>query len=159
YTQRYVGWGTHFIDYDNDGKLDLAIVNGHVNKTIEMMRYGVSYKEPPLLLHNDGHGMLSDVHETAGQAFNTRYDARGLAVGDFDNDGYEDLLFPCLTDTPVLLRNSGAQRNAWIGFELVGTRSNRDAIGAKLILRAGTERFVRWITGGSSYLSSSDKRV
>lgn len=159
YTQKYVGWGTHFIDYDNDGKLDLAIVNGHVNKTIEMMRYGVSYKELPLLLHNDGRGVLSDMHETAGQAFNTNYDARGLAVGDFDNDGYVDLVFTCLTGSPVLLRNTAAQRNAWIGFELVGTRSNRDAIGAKLTLGAGTQRSVRWIAGGSSYLSSSDKRI
>jgi hypothetical protein len=159
YTQSYVGWGTHFIDYDNDGNLDLAIVNGHVNKSIEMMRYGVSYKEPPLLLHNDGHGVLRDVHETAGQAFNTRYDARGLAVGDFDNDGYEDLVFTCLTGSPVLLRNTGPRKNAWIGFQLVGTKSNRDAIGATLTLRAGARRFVRWITGGSSYLSSNDKRV
>jgi len=159
YTQNYVGWGTHFIDYDDDGKLDLVIVNGHVNKTIEMMRYGVSYKEPLLLLHNDGHGLLTDVHETAGQAFSTTYDARGLAVGDFDNDGYEDLILTRLTDSPVLLRNTGPQRNAWLGLQLVGTRSNRDAIGAKLTLRAGNQRFVRWITGGSSYLSSSDKRV
>ena len=70
-----------------------------------------------------------------------------------------DLIFTCLADSPVLLRNNTGQGNAWIGFELVGSKSNRDGIGARLTLRAGTQRSVRWITGGSSYLSSSDKRV
>jgi len=159
YTRKFVGWGTHFIDYDNDGHLDLMIVNGHINPVIELSRTDVSYKEPPLLLRNNGKAVFENMKARAGPVFNTHYDARGLAVGDFDNDGDLDVVFTCLKDRPVLLRNNVGQDNPWIGIELVGTKSNRDAIGAKLQLRTGGHQLVRWINGGSSYLSSHDKRV
>ncbi|HEV2492795.1 MAG TPA: CRTAC1 family protein [Terriglobia bacterium] len=159
YTRKFVGWGTHFIDYDNDGHLDLMIVNGHINPVIELSRTDVSYKEPPLLLRNNGKAVFENMKGFAGPAFIANYDARGLAVGDFDNDGDLDVVFTCLKDRPVLLRNNVGQDNPWIGFELVGTKSNRDAIGGKLRLRTGGRELVRWITGGSSYLSSQDKRV
>lgn len=100
------------------------------------------------------------MHESAGPAFQKTYDARGLAVGDYDNDGDADVIFTCLQDRPVLLRNNIGQENAWLGLELEGTLSNRDAIGAKLtLLRQGEAPLVRWITGGSSIFSSQDKRV
>jgi len=158
-TKAYVGWGTHFIDYDNDGNLDLIIVNGHINRIIEMTRRDVAYKEPPLLLRNIGKGVFQNIEDQAGAAFRRGYDARGLAVGDIDNDGDADVVFTCLEDKPVLLRNNVGQGHPWIGFELVGTKSNRDAIGAKISVRFGERKLVRWITGGSSYLSSHDKRV
>ena len=158
YSKSDVGWGVKFLDYDNDGNLDLAIANGHVNQTVEMTRGDVKYREPPLLLHNNGKGIFQNVAAEAGKVFNSSYSARGLAVGDFDNDGAPDVVFTTLNGPPVLLHN-GSHGNDWIGFDLEGTASNRDAIGAKITVSSGDRRMVRWITGGSSYLSSPDKRV
>jgi hypothetical protein len=158
-TMQYVGWGTHFLDYDNDGVMDLMIVTGHVNKIVGLTRGNVTYKELPLLLRNNGQGVFRNIAESAGPVFHTQYDARGLAVGDYDNDGDTDAIFVCLQGRPVLLRNNVGQDNAWIGLQLVGTRSNRDAIGSKLTLRSGNRKLVRWITGGASIFSSHDHRV
>ena len=135
------------------------LVNGHINQVIESTRADVKYKEPPLLLRNDGRGTFQNLGEAAGTAFGSSYVARGLAVGDFDNDGDPDVVFTTLNGAPVLLRNNVGQSNNWIGFKLQGTRSNRDAIGAKITVFSGNRRIVRWITGGSSYLSSNDQRV
>jgi enediyne biosynthesis protein E4 len=159
YTRADVGWGTRFLDYDNSGRLGLLIVNGHISQVIGMVRRDVTYRERPLLLSNNGRAVFEDVGERAGSAFSRGYDARGLALGDFDNDGGADAIFTRLKNSPVLLRNNVAHENSWIGFELTGTTSNRDAIGAKLTLQSGERRMVRWITGGASYLSSQDKRV
>jgi hypothetical protein len=158
-TQSFVGWGTHFLDYDNDGNLDLMIVNGHINDMIERTRHDIAYREPPLLLGNNADGGFQDVSNLAGPVFHRKLRARGLAVGDFDNDGRTDVIFTCLNDSPVLLHNTWKQSGAWIGLQLQGTRSNRDAIGAKIVVQAGSRRLVRWIEGGGSYLSSHDKRV
>ena len=158
-TRTFVGWGTHFIDYDNDGNLDLLIVNGHINDVIEKTRRDVSYREPPLLLRNSGGGVFRNMEKLAGPLFQQKFRARGLAVGDVDNDGRLDVIFTCLNDVPVLLRNTAPQENSWIGLELEGTRSNRDAIGAKVALGSGEKKLVRWITSGASYLSSHDKRL
>ncbi len=159
YSKSYVGWGTKFIDYDNDGNLDLVIANGHINQVVETTRRDVKYREPPLLLHNDGKAVFQNTGQRAGLAFNSRYSARGLAIGDFDNDGDSDVVFTCLNGRPVILRNNVGQDNPWVGFEFQGTKSNRDAIGAKITVFSGKRRIVRWTAGGSSYLSSHDKRV
>jgi hypothetical protein len=159
YTKADVGWGVHFVDYDNDGSLDLVIVNGHLNQVVELARGDVKYKEPPLLLRNNGHAVFENMQGEAGSAFRAGYNGRGLAVGDFDNDGATDLVFTALNQRPVLLHNNVGARNPWIGFQLVGMKSNRDAIGARLTLRSRERKLVRWIAGGSSYLSSHDKRV
>jgi enediyne biosynthesis protein E4 len=159
YSKSYVGWGTKFIDYDNDGNLDLMIVNGHINQTIETTREDVRYREPPLLLYNDGKAVFQNMAAEAGVAFKSGYSARGLAVGDFDNDGDLDLVFTCLQGRPVLLRNNVGQARSWIGLDLQGTKSNRDAIGSRITVSSGKRRIVRWITAGSSYLSSHDRRV
>jgi hypothetical protein len=159
YTRPDVGWGTHFIDYDNDGNLDLLIVNGHINQVIESTRVDVKYREPPLLLHNEGNGTFRNMREQAGPVFLSGYLARGLAVGDFDNDGGVDAVFTRLDDTPVFLHNNVGQNHPWVGFQLQGTKSNRDAIGAKITIDTGKNKLVRWITAGGSYLSSHDKRV
>lgn len=154
-----VGWGVHFIDFDNDGFLDLMTVNGHVIEVIETLQPQVKYKEKPLLLRNVGNATFEDASAKAGPAFSRGYLARGLAIGDWDNDGAADAVFTSVGEVPVLLRNNAGQKNSWIGVRLVGTKSNRDAIGAKLTLNAAGKKFVRWVTGGSSYLSSHDKRV
>jgi hypothetical protein len=87
FTKSYVGWGTKFLDYDNDGSLDLMLINGHVNEVIESMSSDVKYKEPPLLLRNTGSGTLQNMREFAGATFLSTFVGRGLAIGDFDNDG------------------------------------------------------------------------
>ena len=159
YSRNYVGWGAKFIDYDNDSNLDLVIANGHINQVIETTRENVKYREPPLLLHNVGNSIFRDARREAGATFNSAYSARGLAVGDFDNDGSPDIVFTTLNGPPLLLRNNIGHDNDWIGFELQGTKSNRDAIGARIAVFYDKRQVVRWITGGSSYLSSHDKRV
>jgi len=158
-TKSYVGWGVKFLDFDNDGNLDLMFINGHINQAIETTRGDVSYKQPPLLLRNMSNGIFQSTVDRAGPAFNSAYLGRGLAAGDFDNDGDLDVAFTRLDGTPVLLRNNVGQQNSWIGFELLGTSSNRDAIGAKITVTSSSRRLVRWVTGGSSYLSAHDKRV
>ena len=158
-TRLYVGWGVRFIDYDNDSDLDLLIVNGHVNETIELTRKDVTYREPLLLLANNGKGILQNMKDIAGPTFRTKYAARGMAVGDFDNDGDIDIAFVCLNNHPVLLRNNVGQDNPWVGFKLEGTKSNRDSIGAKVTVRLGKRPLSRWVKAGSSFLASHDKRV
>ena len=112
-----------------------------------------------MLLANNGQGVFRDMKDTAGLAFRSRHLGRGLAVGDYDNDGGVDVVFTRLDDTPVLLHNNVGREKHWIGIELQGTKSNRDAIGARLTLTTGGRKLVRWITGGASYLSSHDRRV
>ena len=158
-TFSFVGWGAHFLDFDNDGSLDLVFVNGHLNPVIEKTRVDVRYQEPPMLLANNGKGVFRDIKDWAGPVFRTRYLGRGLAVGDYDNDGGLDVVFTRLNDTPVLLHNNVGHEKTWIGIELDGTKSNHDAIGARLTLTAGSRKLTRWITGGASYLSSHDHRV
>ena len=99
------------------------------------------------------------MREQAGPAFQSGQIARGLAIGDFDNDGGIDAVFTRLNGKPVLLHNNVGQKHNWVGFELQGRKSNRDAIGAKITVEVGKRKLVRWITGGASYLSSHDKRV
>ena len=158
-TRSFVGWGAHFLDFNNDGNLDLVFVNGHLNPVIEKTRVDVLYEEPPMLLANNGNGVFHDMKDSAGPVFRTRYLGRGLAVGDYDNDGGVDVVFTRLNDMPVLLHNNVGHEKTWIGVELEGTKSNHDAIGARLTLTAGSRKLTRWITGGASYLSSHDRRV
>ncbi|MGH9326123.1 MAG: CRTAC1 family protein [Terriglobia bacterium] len=158
-TWRDVGWGVHFLDYDNDGVLDLIIANGHIEHWIHEAQPAVTYREPLLLLRNNGRAVFENAKATAGPAFSKRYPARGLAVGDFNNDGGLDAAIVCLNERPVLLRNNVGHKSRWIGFDLQGTRSNRDAIGAKLSLQVGNTTLVRWLTGGASFLASHDRRV
>ena len=154
-----VAWGVHFVDFDNDGLLDLMLVTGHVNEVVESLQPQVKYKERPLLLRNRGNGQFENVTVSAGPAFSKSYLARGLAIADWDNNGAADAIFTCIADSPVLLRNNVGERKSWVGILLIGKKSNRDAIGARLTLRVADRKLVRWVTGGSSYLSSHDKRV
>ncbi|MCY4188898.1 MAG: CRTAC1 family protein, partial [Bryobacterales bacterium] len=159
HTRDYVGWGVRLLDYDNDGDLDLMIANGHVNQMIERTRQDVTYAEAPLLLGNDGRGVFENLGARAGPPFEQRHVARGLATADIDNDGDLDAAFIRLRERPLLLRNTVGQDAAWIGAELRGVASNRDAIGARVVLHANGGRQVRWVLGGGGFLSSHDRRV
>jgi len=152
------GWGLKFFDYNNDGNVDLLLSNGHPDTTIDKHQQGVHYFEPMLLFENNGTSW-KNVSAQSGIVFSKSIAGRGLALGDFDNDGAVDVLVAVNNGPPVLLRNTAAQRNHWLGVRLIGTKSNIDAIGAKIVYQAGDLK--RHITkvGGGSYLSSHDPRI
>jgi hypothetical protein len=157
-TRLLSGWGLKFFDFDNDGLLDLVLANGHPDDMIDTYSAQVKYKEPMVLFHNDGK-RLSDVTAAAGPVFKKDFPARGLAVGDFDNDGLPDLLLGNNGAAPVLMRNNtGGQGNHWLGVRLVGKTTNRDAIGARITWSAGGVTRSRLKNNGGSYLSSHDPR-
>src|SRR2546426_694482 len=152
------GFGTRFLDFDNDGRLDIAVLNGHVLDNIHLFHETVSFAERPFLLHNIGNRFLEE-GASHGNAFQKAYVGRALATGDFDNDGDTDPLWITNGGPPVLLRNDGGNRNSWIGFELVGQASGRDAVGAVVSVTAGGRRQVRQKVGGASYLAAHDQRL
>ena len=146
-------------DYDNDGWLDLFIANGHVYPEIEQIFPDVHYKQINSLFHNDGHGKFVDVTKTSGDGFSTPFVGRGVAFADFDNDGFVDLVVANNNDPPLLLHNSGGNGNHFVSFKLAGTKSNRDAIGARLKLTAAGMTQIREVQSGGSYMSQSDLRA
>jgi hypothetical protein len=156
-TRLMSGWGVKFFDYDNDGNLDLFVANGHPDDKIEQHSSRVTYKEPLLLFHNNGKG-FTNVSESAGAAFRESYAARGMAVGDFNNDGALDVLVAVNDGQPLLLRNQAAGGNHWLGVRLVGKKSNPDGIGARITWQAGELKRSRLKSAGGSYLSSHDPR-
>ena len=157
-TLPYVGFGTVFFDYDHDADLDLAIVNGHVMNDPGHFRRGATEAQRKLLLRNDG-GRFTDVGRTAGPGFATEKLGRALAAGDIDNDGDLDLLVVNNGGTADLLRNDTPPAHASVLIRLVGTASNRDAIGARVRVVAGGVTQTREVRAGSSYLSQHDLRV
>jgi hypothetical protein len=157
-TRDMSGWGLRFFDYDNDGNLDLFIANGHPDDQIETHAASVTYREPLLLFHNNGKS-LQNVSASAGPVFHQPFAARGMAIGDFDNDGAVDVLVAINNCVPLLLRNQAAHGNHWLGIRLIGTKSNVDAIGAHVSWTAGTLKRTLLKTGGGSYLASHDPRI
>jgi enediyne biosynthesis protein E4 len=157
-TRLMSGWGLKFFDYDNDGNLDLLLANGNPDELIHSMRQDVTYREPLLLFHNDGK-TLRNVSAESGPIFARDLSARGLAIGDFDNDGAVDVLVSVNDAAPLLLRNTAAKGNHWLGIKLVGKKANRDAIGARITYQAGDLKRFRMKVGGGSYLSSHDPRI
>jgi predicted NUDIX family NTP pyrophosphohydrolase len=156
-TRLLSGWGLKFFDYDNDGMVDLFLANGHPDDMIENYSQQVHYKEPLLLFHSDG-TKLTNISDQAGPAFGKMFPARGLAVGDFDNDGRVDVLIGNNGGAPVLLKNNAGSGNHWIGIRLQGTACNRDGIGATITWSANGVRHSRYKSNGGSYLSSHDMR-
>jgi enediyne biosynthesis protein E4 len=155
---RYLsGWGLKFFDYDNDGLLDLMLANGHPDDMIDLYSPQVRYKEPLLLFHNDGKKLV-DVSESSGEVFRKSYPARGLSIGDYDNDGRMDVMIANNGAAPVLLHNNAANGNHWVGLKLVGKTCNRDAIGARLTWSINGTTKTRLKNNGGSYLSSHDLR-
>jgi len=151
-----LGFGCVFLDADLDGKLDLAVVNGHIDDTVRNIRHGVNYQQPPHLFLNDGGGKFHDVAADVGPDFAVPRVGRGLAYGDFDRDGDLDLLITTNNGPAYLFRNDQTSGNRSIRFHLAGTKSNRDAIGAQVrIFHNGTSQS-RMVKSGSSYLSQSE---
>ncbi len=156
-TRLMSGWGVKFFDYDNDGNVDLFIANGHPDDKIEQHSSNVAYREPLLLFHNTDR-TFENVSAQAGPAFSQGLAARGMAIGDFDNDGAVDVLVAVNDGAPVLLKNNAATGNHWLGIRLVGKKSNPDGIGARIRWESGDLKRTRLKTSGGSYLSSHDPR-
>jgi enediyne biosynthesis protein E4 len=157
-TRLMSGWGVKFFDYDNDGDLDLLVANGHPDTTIEARHARVTYKQPLLLFHQNAKA-LENVSASSGPAFRESYAARGMAIGDFNNDGAMDVLVSVNNGVPVLLKNVAAAHNHWLGLRLIGKQSNPDAVGARIAWEAGDLKRSQQKVGGGSYLSSHDPRI
>lgn len=156
-TRLLSGWGLKFFDYDNDGLVDLFLANGHPDDMVEKYSQQVRYKEPLLLFHHEG-TKLVNVSASAGPVFQKMFPARGLAVGDYDNDGRLDVLVGNNGDAPVLLKNNAGAGNHWVGLTLQGTACNRDAIGSTITWSVNGKPQSRLKTSGGSYLSAHDVR-
>ena len=158
-TRSVLSFGGGFFDYDNDGWLDLFIANGHVYPEVEQVSPDVQFKQLNSLFHNEGNGKFVEATKTAGPGLQTPYVGRGVAFADFDNDGFMDLVVANNGDPPLLLHNSGNNGNHFLNFKLVGHKSNRDGMGARIRVVAGGLPQIREIAGGGSYLSQSDLRA
>jgi enediyne biosynthesis protein E4 len=158
YTQ-YLGWGTMFLDFDNDGWPDLILVNGHVYPEVDSQHLGSSYKEPRILYHNNGDGTFSDISALGGSGITTVASSRGLAVGDLWNDGRMSAVINNMNAAPSVLVNQIRNSNHWVAIHAVGTKSNRDGIGARVRVKTATRILVDEVRSGSSYISNSDVRT
>ncbi len=154
------GWGVRFLDYDNDGELDLFQADAHPDDMVQSYDEGVHWYEKPMLFHGNGRGLFALVPPAAaGSAFSRRWSARGMAIGDWDNDGGIDVLINNNGARPLLLHNQVGRLNRWLGVFLVGRKCNRDAVGAKVSWHFGELTRTREKTAGGSYLSSHDPRL
>ncbi|MCH8948340.1 MAG: CRTAC1 family protein, partial [Acidobacteria bacterium] len=156
---QYLGWGTMFLDFDNDTWPDLLLINGHVYPEVDIHKLGSSYHQPRVLYRNNGDGTFTDISQAAGPGISAERSGRGLAVGDLWNDGRLSAVVSNMNAPPSLLVNQVRYQNHWVGIKTVGTESNRSGIGARLTLQAGARTLVDEVRSGSSYNSSSDLRV
>ena len=152
-------WGSRFFDYDNDGWKDLVFVNGHVYPEVDEHKLDETYKQRAFLFRNSAKGTFTSVAGNAGPVWNERWAARGAAIGDFDNDGDLDIAIAVVNGVPILLRNNGENAGHWVTVSLLGTASNRNAIGARVTARAGELTITHEVSSGGSYLSHNDRRV
>lgn len=157
-TRMFSGWGMSFFDYDNDGWPDLILANGHPDDSVDERHRGVTYREPLFLLHNNGGASFENVSDAAGPAFKAQYAARGLAVGDLNNDGFPDIVFTENGGPPHILMNGAVGGNHWLGLALISKAANPDAVGALLRWSIGGTVRSRTRIAGGSYLSSRDPR-
>jgi hypothetical protein len=153
------GFGTRFMDYDNDGARDLFMANGHVLDNIQRYHAETTYAEPKLMFRNVGHGIFENVSDQLGPDFLLPRVSRGAAIGDFDNDGDLDIIISNNGQAPQLLRNDGGNANHWFQLLLIGTHSNRDAVGARVKVTAGDLVLFDEKKGGMSYQSAQDPRL
>jgi hypothetical protein len=152
-------FGARFMDYDNDGWRDLFMANGHVLDNIERYHSATKYAEPKLMLRNTGRGIFENVSDRLGPDFQLPCVSRGAAVADFDNDGDLDILINNCGQSPQLLRNDGGNANSWLEVLLIGTKSNRDGVGARVKVSAGDFVLYDQRKGGMSYQSAQDPRL
>ncbi len=157
-TRLMSGWGLKFFDYDNDGELDLLLCNGYPDLMVERRTAEVKYNEPLLLFRNTGKG-FQNVSKESGPVFSKVFAGRGMALGDFNNNGAVDVLVMVNNGAPVLLRNNTARLNHWLGVRLIGKKANIDGIGARITYRSGDLMHHRFKVGGGSYLSAHDPRI
>ena len=155
----YVGWGVDFFDVDNDGDKDLLIANGHLQDTVEKYDDTTTYPQHNHLLINNGHGRFVNESMKAGSGLQSRRVSRGIATGDYDNDGDLDVLISNANDAAELLRNDGGNQGNWILIRTVGTRSNRAGIGTRIKIQAGDLIQIDEVRSGSGYLSQNDLRL
>ena len=155
----YVGWGCGFFDFDNDGWKDLLLVNGHAFPEVDRLNTPVRFKNPMILYRNNGHGGFEDLSDRAGPAFRELHSSRGAALGDIDNDGSVEVLINNQNEQPSLLKKFAAGSNHWIILHLIGTKSNRSAIGARVRLTVAGRTQIDVVRSGGSYLSQSDLRL
>jgi hypothetical protein len=156
---RYVGWGCGFFDFDNDGWKDLLLVNGHAFPEVDRLKSAVRYKNPMILYRNNGKGRFEDVSDAAGPALLELHSSRGAAFGDVDNDGSIEIVVNNQNEPPSLLKQQVAGANHWIVLQLVGAKSNRSAIGARVRVKAAGHTQVDEVRSGGSYLSQNDLRL
>src|SRR6267378_3003752 len=156
---KYLGWGTMFLDFDNDGWPDLLLVNGHVYPEVDKNNLGSSFQEPKILYHNNGDGKFTDISAASGPGITKAISSRGLAVGDLWNDGRISAVVSNMNAPPSLLVNQARTANHWVAFRTTGTKSNRDGIGARLRVKAGGRTLVDEVRSGSSFDSNNDMRV
>jgi hypothetical protein len=183
---QYLGWGTMFLDFDNDGWPDLLLVNGHVYPEVDSQHLGSNFQEPRILYHNNGNGTFTDISSSAGPGINTAISSRGLAIGDLWNDGRISAVVSNMNAPPSLLVNQVRTTNHWVAFRTIGawpasqadktptasrppvtsivsqspaTKSNRDGIGARIRVKAGTRTLIDEVRSGSSFISNNDMRV
>ncbi len=156
---RYVGWGTAIEDLDNNGLPDIFFTTGMVYPEVERTNPDGQYKTPSVIFRNLGNGKFEEVMDLAGPALRELHSSRGLAIGDFDNDGDVDLLIMNMNEPPSLLRNDVTGDNHWLKVLLIGVKSNRSAIGAQVVATCGGRRQARAVMAQSSYLSASDRRL
>jgi enediyne biosynthesis protein E4 len=172
---QYLGWGTMFFDFDNDGWPDLILVNGHVYPEVDTQHLGSNFQEPRILYHNNGNGTFADISASAGPGITNASSSRGLAIGDLWNDGKLSAVVSNMNAAPSLLVNQVRTPNHWMAFHLTGRfpkqlkhdeeentgvlQSTRDAIGARIKVKVGARTLVDEVRSGSSFISNNDMRV
>jgi hypothetical protein len=156
---RYVAWGAGLVDLDNDGNPDIFLVAGNVNPELERVHAKYPWRNPRVVYRNNGDGTFTELGDEVGTAISARYVSRGCAFGDFDNDGDIDVVIMNQNKPPSLLRNDAPPRNHWLKVRLEGTKSNRSAIGSRVVVRYGGKAQAQEVMSQSSYLSSNDPRL
>jgi hypothetical protein len=155
---RWLGWGAGFADFDNDGWLDILLTNGHVYPEVRQIRTEIGYEQRKVVYRNAG-GRFDDVTMRLGAPATTPKAGRGTAFGDLDNNGTTDVVVNNIHDTPDVFLTTAASNHHWLVVRLIGTRSNRNAIGARVRVTTGEVTQIREVQGGGSYLSQNDLRV
>ncbi|MGE0131786.1 MAG: CRTAC1 family protein [Blastocatellales bacterium] len=156
---RFLGWGCGFVDFDNDGWLDIFLVNGHVYPEVEKLTTEAGYPQRKVLYQNQRNGSFKDITEKVGGPLVEPTASRGSAFGDFDNDGDVDVVINLVNDFPVLLRTDSATKNNWISIKLIGSKSNRTGAGARVKVVSEGKTQIDEVRSGGSYYSQNDLRV